>query len=170
MSTPTLATFKKKLPKFSAWLSEAGGEMLAPTNEWEMLRFRGDRGTSIVYRDKGGNLTFTGDAAPAWNCYSRGNPYRVTKAATRKHVKDVTVRTLLERDGCDCFYCLFPLGDDMTVEHLLSATHGGPSHITNLALAHSACNLQAGNLSLPEKISMHTDAVIAMHQLGRKAA
>ena len=170
MTTPTRLTFTKKRPKFAAWLVEAGAEMLVPTNEWELMRFRGDKGTSVVYRDKAGNLTFTGEVGEAWKRFTGGVGYRVTQAAKRRQFKSPEIKALMERDGSDCFYCLSPLGEDLTVEHLLAVTHGGPSHISNLALAHRECNEQAHHLSLMEKIRMRTEAVIAMRHLGRKAA
>lgn len=56
------------------------------------------------------------------------------------------------RDGSRCFFCLEPLGDDVTQEHLVPRSSGGPDHLSNKFLAHGKCNHRAGNLSAPEKI------------------
>jgi hypothetical protein len=170
MSTPSMKKFKQRLESFTAWLDAAGAEILQPTSEWEVLRFRGRRGVVIIYRDKYDLLTMQVEAATAWDAFISGTAYRVGKPAVRRRQDRVVVQTLLERDGDLCFYCQFSLGDDITQEHLLALTHGGPDHISNKVLAHKPCNEQAGHLSLMDKICMHTEAVIAMRYLGRKAA
>ena len=61
---------------------------------------------------------------------------------------------LISRDGEDCFFCARALGQDITVEHLVAIAHGGPNHISNLFLAHAACNNEAGHMSAPEKVAL----------------
>lgn len=55
--------------KFGKWLSANGAEVLATTNPYELVRFRGETGVSIIYRNDGGRPhKFTGEAfAALWN-------------------------------------------------------------------------------------------------------
>lgn len=46
--------------KFQEWLARKGAEMLEPTNEWEVLRFRFEDRVSIVYRNNKGRITKCG--------------------------------------------------------------------------------------------------------------
>lgn len=62
---------------------------------------------------------------------------------------------IIKRDGDKCFLCGMPLGDDITVEHLVPLSSGGPNHIDNLFLAHKLCNCEASMLSVSEKINLH---------------
>ena len=61
---------------------------------------------------------------------------------------------LLVRDGNACLFCGKPLDGDITVEHLVAIAHGGPNHVSNLFLAHAACNQAAGHMSAPEKVAL----------------
>lgn len=146
--------------RFESWLRDAGAELLAPTNEWELLRFRAGPEVGIVYRNARGRINLQAAAQPAWRAYASGQPWRASPKVQRRARLSTVASTLLERDGSLCFYCRCELEDDMTVEHLVSVTCGGPNHISNLLLAHKACNNQAGNLSAPEKIRLHVDAVL----------
>ena len=56
------------------------------------------------------------------------------------------------RDGKRCFYCGDPLGEDRTLEHLLSLADGGTHHVNNLVLAHLKCNERAGDGPVMKKI------------------
>lgn len=60
----------EQIDKFKAWLCERGAEILTPTNEYEVLRFRSIKGTSIVYRDKRGSNTMTNEAGVAYDAWS----------------------------------------------------------------------------------------------------
>lgn len=151
----------KKLDKFKTWLSGAGAEVLKPTNEWELVRFKSGGATSIIYKNKSGRVAFTGEAETAWRSFESGASWRGGKATERKSKRPPEVATLLERDGPLCFFCQSPMGDDMTVEHLVACTHGGPNHISNKFLAHRDCNARAGHLSAPEKVRIHATAFTA---------
>lgn len=148
-----------EMTRFKAWLSNNGAEVLAPTNPYEVVRFRGDQGVSIIYRSEARAISkMTGQAAAALKSFRSGVPMRFVAATPRTQTwdKGPLVRTLLERDGPACFYCEEPFSDDLppTREHLLSRTHGGPDHVANQALACQPCNLKAGHLSLVEKIRL----------------
>jgi len=154
---------KNELERFSAWVSARGGEVLVPTNEWELVRFRGNGETSIIYTSKTGSRTFTGMAAATWEAFQKGDTtFRLAgrsarpSQSSRRRTRSVIVATILKRDGDVCFYCGEPFGDGRprTKEHLVGRTHGGPDHISNLFLSCEPCNVEAGHLSAPEKIRL----------------
>lgn len=163
MNTATRIT--AKLPTFRDWLSGCGAQVLEPTNEWEIVRFKAGDETSIIYRNKVGGVRYTGQAERAWRAFSNGLSWRAKPPTCRRKRMTPMVRTIRRRDGDLCFYCQCPVGEDNeSVEHLVSVTHGGPNHISNLFLAHKGCNSQAGHLSAPEKIRMHVSAIIERNQ------
>ncbi len=63
---------------------------------------------------------------------------------------------LLERDGDRCWFCDRPMGNDITIEHLVPKSAGGRDMLANYALAHAKCNHDAGNLPLVKKIELRT--------------
>lgn len=146
------------IPKFAKWLVERGAEILAQTNQYELLRFRSERGVSLVYCNKARKITsVTNDARNAWHSFCGQTEWRAFPPVKRRR-GSVDEETLVQRDGEDCFFCCKPLGDDVTIEHLVATTHGGPNHISNKFLAHRQCNADAGHLSAPEKIAIHVKA------------
>lgn len=151
----TLAQLTKRRAKFEEFLNQRGAQILQPTNEWEVLRFRSTAGVSIVYRNAQDGLTWTGDSADAWNAFAKGEAWRGTpKTKSPKNV-DTKLRAIIERDGETCFYCgRLTSEHDRTIEHLVSRTHGGPNHLSNMFLAHRKCNANAGCLSAVEKIRL----------------
>lgn len=154
-----LSTILKRMSVIRAYLAERGAEVLEPTNEWEVLRFRGHGITSVVYKNAKNHLTFTGDAHAALDAYFNGKPWRAAPASKRSKKSSTTVAALLARDGDDCFLCGQSLGDDITEEHLVPLTSGGTNHIANKALAHGHCNARMSHLSLMEKIGMREQMI-----------
>lgn len=155
--TPTHADdFRKKEKPFREWLCSQGAEILAPTNPWELLRFTSYGATSVLYRNAAGVLSWTGESGVAWKCWRTGAPWVAVDKTNRRSGSKKTspvIRTLLDRDGDGCFYCQREMNtSDITIEHLVSRAHGGPNHISNYVLAHTACNKDAGHLSVMEKI------------------
>lgn len=152
------ASREKRVKQFAAWVTARGGEMLIPTNEWELARFRGDGVTSIVYTDKGGKITYVGQARRAWLAFEKGDTdFRFVKKTANRYSgerRSVLVRTLLERDGPLCFFCGGPFTDAMppTREHLVPKSAAGPDNIANQFLACEPCNLEVGHKSAAEKI------------------
>lgn len=147
---------KAEINRFASWLRSQGAEVLAPTSEWELLRFRCGHGTGIVYTDAKGNLTWTDAAKQARAAWKTGDALPGAPKKVRRQPRDrVTVKALLHRDGKRCFYCPAKLTlDDATVEHLIPLTCGGTNHIANKALACAPCNIEAGHLSVMEKIKL----------------
>ncbi|KVL18675.1 MULTISPECIES: HNH endonuclease [Burkholderia] len=153
----SLAQFTSRRAKFEAFLVERGAQILQPTNEWEVLRFKTSHGTSVVYCNARGGITPTGESLKAWDAFEKCKPWRASPAP-KKRVKgrDRTLpmfNALLRRDGDACFYCGAPTSEeDRSLEHLVARAHGGPDHLSNLVLAHRECNASAGHLSVMEKI------------------
>lgn len=163
----TLFDSPKRIEGFKAFLTARGCDVLAPTNEWELLRFKAAGRTNVVYTNSKRGIAVVGpDIAPAAASFVNGQSWKPAGAARKDALNSrrrrVLVARLIERDGTNCFCCGKPLGDDATVEHLVSQAHGGPSRIGNLALAHAECNQAGGHLSVIEKIKlreqMHADA------------
>lgn len=150
-----------KAKAFGAWLSGCGAEVLEPTNEWEVVRFKSGDSTSIIYRNKVGGVRYTGDSELAWKAFSNGNAWRAKPPTSRRKSMSPMLRTIRKRDGDLCFFCQRPVSvENQSSEHLVPVTHGGPNHISNLFLAHKSCNASAGHLSAPEKIKIHVAAVL----------
>lgn len=152
----TLNSLRKSLPALKTWLSAAGAEVLEPTNEWEVVRFRSNGDTSIVYTNKGGKLTFTGEAGIAVSAFKGAKGWRANERTKRRKVSP-NISTLRKRDGDRCFFCGIVVGDDASVDHLVPLAHGGPNHISNFVLMHQLCNMNCGHMSATEKIRAHVE-------------
>lgn len=155
----SLAQLTSRRAKFEAFLVERGAQILQPTNEWEVLRFKTSRGTSIVYCNARGGITPTGESLKAWEAFEKSGPWRASPAPKKRIIgRDRTLpifNALLRRDGVACFYCGEPTTEgDRSLEHLVPRAHGGPDHLSNMVLAHRCCNSKAGHLSVMEKIRM----------------
>lgn len=153
----TKRTSKKPVDQdavFSACIVAAGGELLAPTNPYEVLRFRTKYGVGVVYQNAKGQRTWNVEAKAARAHMEEGRGSLAPVRVTGRRKDAATVNRLKARDGEDCFFCRRALGADITVEHLVAVAHGGPNHISNLFLAHDECNRRVGHLSAPEKIAM----------------
>lgn len=153
---------RDQIADFKLWVVARGAELLQPTNIYELVRFRADGVTSVIYRnDRNEKHTFTGAASTAWSAFIRRETnFRLTavepKPTLSRAERDVIIRTIIERDGPRCFYCDAPLaaGPNRTREHLVARTHGGPEHISNQFIACRSCNAEADHLSAPEKIRL----------------
>lgn len=146
MSKKTEIPFREKL-------IEAGGEWLGPTSPYEVMRFRTIYGVGVVYSGRRGE-TWNAEAVKARDhIASRKGSLAPVAVRGRRNDKG-TVEALLIRDGYNCFFCGIDLDGDITVEHLVSIAHGGPNHISNLFLAHAACNQEAGHMAAPHKVAL----------------
>jgi len=143
----------KQKDSFAEWLVKNGAEILLPTNPYEIARFIAHGGTHIVYSNKKGSISANGFALECVTAFDNNKPLFMgfTKTARTSNTKKKAV--LLKRDGDTCFYCGNPMPiDDITIEHLISLDKGGNNRIENMALAHSKCNLDMGNLPLITKL------------------
>lgn len=161
MAKKKRGTESEQIARFRAFISEHGGEVLEPTNEYEVVRFRSEGTTSIIYRNRSGAwASMTGEASAAWSAFLDGRPYRLGKKTRRASSGRMNTidKAIIARDGERCFYCDDPFEAERpkrrTREHLVSATHSGPNHISNLFHSCLACNQEAGHLSAPEKIRL----------------
>lgn len=150
--TDKYAAFKKKLVA-------AGGEVLGTTNPYEVMRFRSKYGVGVVWQNSRGKETWSREAILARDHLSSGLMGSLLSKKTRRKGKAGEVEALMARDGDECFFCLLPLGDDVTKEHLVPTAHNGPNHMSNKFLAHGPCNVRAGHLSAPEKIRIREAAL-----------
>lgn len=140
-----------KTEKFRTYLGNHGAIVLEPTNVWEVIRFKTVNGVSVVYTNKNGHLTFTGESSKAYEMFEAGKHWKA-KDRKRQSLKAQKAR-LATRDGKRCFCCAKPFTlDELTVEHLLSFVHGGTDNHNNLAIVCEPCNVELGSLSVTKKI------------------
>lgn len=141
---------------FSAWLTQNGAFILAPTSEWECLRFLTPGGVGVVYRTKRGKQTLVGDAERCVNLWSARQATPLSpKSGKRGRRMRAQILPLAERDGWSCFYCATELTTETaTREHLVAVAAGGSDHPGNLVLACARCNNMMGNKPLIEKIML----------------
>lgn len=142
-----------RLEKFKGYIEKRGAKVLESNNPYEVIRFKIYGELNIIYRNKWGNLTFSGDQCKqAYVKWKDGKnwtpPNRKRQRLTSRKLK------LAKRDGLMCFFCgeVFKDTQFLTIEHLLSFRHGGTDNINNLALACEPCNTKLGSKSITEKI------------------
>lgn len=145
-----------ELAKFRSWLTERGAEILSPTNEYEVIRFRARGVVQILYRNRKNRCWQSTNGADATVLMFRtGGSWSANEKRNRRRLGHL-VMALLERDGDRCFYCDKPMPDcNISIEHLVPHAHRGPDHMSNLALAHRVpCNRGAGAMSVVEKVRL----------------
>jgi hypothetical protein len=169
----TLPTHRRQfdLPAFAAWLSTQGAEIGVPTNAYEVIRYKahvvGGRKavTHIVYTKENGLLTFMGSSRLHYEQMlglTQAEPVAIKvepSPTAPKHpnigsVPNSTHRSLLARDGDECWFCGKRLGSDITTEHLVPKSAGGGNKMANYALAHRLCNQAAADMPLVKKIEL----------------
>lgn len=155
--------FRPKLEAFKKWLRERGSEVLAPTNDYEVIRFYTSNGAAVIYANKAGKLAFANNAQAALVAfYTGGSDWRATPRAPVNHAlpdgskrRLQRIRSIALRDGWTCGLCGGTLNErTASVEHFVARTAGGPDHPANLILAHHPCNQRASHLSVREKIEL----------------
>lgn len=141
----------KDVEKFKKFLTESGAVVQPPTNQWEVVRFRTVNGTSVVYENKRGQLTFTGESQKAYQFFKDGRRWKAVDRE-RKSLKALKV-SLAQRDGKKCFFHGATLDyDQLTIEHLLEFSKGGSDHPFNLCLACDDCNKAVVGMTITEKM------------------
>lgn len=140
-----------KTDKFKTFLKESGAEILDVTNPYEMVRFRTVNGVSVVYKGRRG-ISFTGESAEAYGRFQSKNIWQIKRRSEKEFERIKT--EILERDGDLCFYCASVTvdGDNRSVEHILSISHGGNNNTANLVFACKGCNEAVGSMSVVEKV------------------
>jgi hypothetical protein len=162
MSLPhTTRTFD--LERFRQYLSEAGAELMEPTNQYEVVRYRWLGYVQIVYRNERGILRWMQQTADHYRAMMERRGLSISNGRTRlKSSRKPEIRdALTERDGTSCFFCedpmVFGVPDDRksaTIEHLWPASAGGPNTRNNLVLVCFDCNQKLGDLPLVEKLKI----------------
>jgi hypothetical protein len=170
---------QSEIEKFKNFLTMRGAVVIGTTNEWELVRFRTASGVSVVYTNKRGDITHTGESQKAYSAFKNNTTW---KAVDRKRAQLRAKKAkLAARDGKRCFVHGEKLGfDDLTVEHLLSFSHGGSDNDNNLVLVCEPANKALGNLPLAKKIEYiiaermktneRVEAHIAAHMSPNKSA
>lgn len=152
-----------KLGKFETWLVEQGAVILPPTNQWEVIRFRTINGVSVVYTNKHGHLTFTGESNGAYKKFERGQEWKISDRKTKK-LKAHKAR-LATRDGKKCFFCEADLPfEELTIEHLVAVKYGGPDHDSNLCLACQPCNQKVDRWPVTQKM-LYRDKMLSKRRI-----
>lgn len=137
------------LDHLHAYIEREGGLILPPTNEWEVTRYRLSGVIHIIYKNKKGQLTFTGRS----KVHVKASTAPVSRPTTKQR-KSKRAR-VLQRDGDACWLCgETMLEGDQTLEHLIPLAHGGSHDLKNLVLTHARCNNKLGHRSLEEKQQM----------------
>lgn len=141
---------------FERFITDRGGEVLAPTNPYELIRFKTATATAIIYTKASGRITFHGGSKSAWEAFLKGSSWTAgNKTKRKKGGASVVIRSLIRRDGCLCFYCGTEVQDeDASVEHVVPLNAGGTDHMANKVLAHKRCNGEAGHLSVINKVRL----------------
>lgn len=143
-----------KIEPFKDWLRRQGAEILAPTNAYEVLRFRAKGAVHVVYTGRRG-LSIPEFVKDCYRAFEKNLKWDMGITATPRTQATQRKVALLARDGRECFYCGHNMpNEDMTVEHLIPLDKRGPDHEGNMALAHAACNRKAANLPLTKKIQL----------------
>lgn len=137
--------------KFKKWLVENGADVLPPTNEYELVRFKGKE-VGVLYKSKKTSNMYTANAI---SCFIRGKKWDskpVNVGRKNTYVKEKVA--LLGRDGDNCFLCGLPLQGDITLEHLIPLVAGGKNNLSNMVLVHEKCNQELGTKPIYQKVQM----------------
>lgn len=151
-----------KAEKFKDFLTARGAEILMPTNEYEVIRFKANDKVSVVYRGRRG-FSFIGEAGIAFEAFEKNGSWTSNnRIVNRVQKRSVKARTIRERDGDACFYCGQSIAtEDESMEHLLASAHGGTNHISNLVLAHKKCNVEGGHMTIIMKVKKREEMLLA---------
>lgn len=131
-----MARVDRRLTEFKEYLKSQGIFLQPIHKPEELIRFSDQHGVSILYTANANAKRMTGRMHYAWTCFCQN---RQRMQGYRKAVPS-KVQLLLERDGDECFLCCQKLGDDITVDHLVAKSKGGPDHLDNYVLMHRRCN------------------------------
>lgn len=148
----------KQLGRFTKYIELRGAVVGKSNNPYEIIRFTTYDDLNIIYKNKHGYLTFSGDQAEtAFNMWLNNKNWH---PVNRKR-QQLTARKnkLAQRDGFKCFWCDEPYEklSMLTVEHVLSFRHQGTDNINNLTLACKDCQKLLGSKSIADKIKIRDE-------------
>lgn len=147
----------RKISKFKKWLVMNGSLIHDNTNSFEVLRFEVSGCLAIIYRKANDTLTWSANARQAWDAFCRNDPswkarQRVKRTKSKRHTDSIK-NTLVARDGQYCIYCGKYLElNNLTIEHVISLSRGGPDTIDNMVLACCKCNSTIGSANIAIKM------------------
>lgn len=138
------------------WIRHCGGEVLKPTNEWEIVRFRANGQVHVAYKNKHGRVSNDKYISEAVKHFMAGRRVPMSAVKTKRQTTYSKHKSaLLHRDGRKCFYCGYHMTDEeLTVEHIIALDKGGPNTLENMCLCHEECNAMADNLPIIKKIEL----------------
>ena len=144
------ALIEKDIPAITEFLLRTGCEIIPVTNSSELLRFKGKE-TGVIYTTGNTSGRYVQNMLECYISRSKwnGGPDSTKRMANYRKYKV----KLLKRDGDTCFCCNLPMGEDMTLEHLIPLTAGGLNVLSNMAIMHSHCNRALGNKPLFAKLN-----------------
>jgi hypothetical protein len=70
----------KQLDTFRNWLAANGAQVLEPTSEWEIVRFKAGADTGVIYAKATGATTFSGPAQEEWAAFNGSHSWRAAPA------------------------------------------------------------------------------------------
>lgn len=154
MAPPSERAMENLRFHMSRWLEDNGAILLPLKQNYEAARFKANNQIFVVYWGSKGIRFSCPTAEAIYNAYKAGRKMSLNSMPPRISRDYHTLQNLLTRDGDRCFYCGAPFSDEdpETIEHLVPRCFNGPDHISNLVLAHEACNKRADNLSVAEKV------------------
>lgn len=139
----------KAAVKTAAVLDQSGARVsdCSLKRAWALV----EKGAAIVVATDPMTITLT---RVMGNGVSPASPRDANAPNESQKKRAARIRSLLARDGGDCFYCGLDLRDDVSLEHLLALADGGTWRLANLALAHRKCNELAADLAVVEKVRL----------------
>lgn len=158
---------KLDVDKFKKFLDDSGADVKNITNEYEVVRFKVAGTTSIIYRDKTGKISsMTGLAQDAHIAFINNRRWYPEKGK-RRPMSPYKAK-LIKRHGERCFFHgEYLSSDDLTVEHIVEVSRGGPNNIHNLCLVCKPCNLAVLELTAAEKM-LFRDIAMASGVAGKQ--
>jgi ribonuclease HI len=129
-----------KEAKFRQFLTEQGAQPEPATNEWELIRYRREGKSGVVYRNAKGRVSLVGDAAAMWELFTKGGPevHRHTPGQPRRRVQLYTDASSYHATKAGAWAAILVLPDGSTHE-----AHGplkGDIRSSTSAEARAVCN------------------------------
>lgn len=149
------------IEKFKKWLEQQGCEILQPTNQYELVRFKGKE-VGILYTTGSTNGKYASDAIKSFSTNGLHKWDGAPVSTGRQNSYRKEKKQLLARDGTKCFYCGEELGEDITLEHLIALAGGGSNTLSNMVLAHEKCNQNANTMPVYKKMEVAVMTRIAL--------
>lgn len=164
--------------KLAKWLLACGAEVRPVTPPYELYRFMTCEGVVTIYQNKHGikKVSTICPEAKILEPFRTNRPIRLNPNPKTEKVfaygqKDKRLSALITRDGDKCFFCGCimagsfnrpdPVHPYPTLEHLIPLSRGGPDTLDNLLLACAACNHEAGNMNIVEKVRLRDSKLSA---------